>query len=166
MSSTLSFNLDGYSFPLIGGTAGCVLASRLSENPHQNVLLIERGPVVDSWISRVPLASSNFQDQKAPVYKWQSVPMQGIGDKSLTLASGKALGGTTKVNGLIYSRSVPGEYNAWQEAGRKNWSWEHVEPFFVKSEHSLSHGQAASRGTKGTVIHMDAYVLTTFQVHG
>lgn len=83
--------------------------------------------------------------------------MQGIGNKSLALASGKALGGTTKVNGLLYSRSVPGEFNAWQEAG-KNWSWEQVEPFFVKNEHSLSHGQAASRGTKGTVIHMNAYV--------
>ncbi|KAF5357638.1 hypothetical protein D9758_007502 [Tetrapyrgos nigripes] len=67
----------------------------------------------------------------------------------LTMVTGKALGGSTKINGLIYHRSVPGEYNAWQDAGRKNWSWQHVEPFFKKSEDSLSHGTSPSRGIEG-----------------
>ncbi|KAJ3990321.1 GMC oxidoreductase [Lentinula detonsa] len=148
--SAAAINSSSYHYIIVGGgTAGCVLASRLSEDPDQTVLLIERGPVVNSWISRVPLISSNFQDQKAPVYKWNSTPMQGIGGKSLNLAAGKALGGTTKVNGLIYSRSTPGEYNAWQQAGRKNWSWQDVQPFFRKSEHSLSHGQDNDRNTTG-----------------
>ncbi|KAJ3734417.1 GMC oxidoreductase [Lentinula guzmanii] len=149
-TSAAAINSSSYHYIIVGGgTAGCVLASRLSEDPDQTVLLIERGPVVNSWISRVPLISSNFQDQKAPVYKWNSTPMQGIGGKSLNLAAGKALGGTTKVNGLIYSRSTPGEYNAWQQAGRKNWSWQDVQPFFRKSEHSLSHGQDNDRNTTG-----------------
>ncbi|KAJ3892752.1 GMC oxidoreductase [Lentinula edodes] len=148
--SAAEVNANSYHHIVVGGgTAGCVLASRLSEDPKQMVLLIERGPVVDSWISQVPLISSNFQDQRAPVYKWQSAPMRGIGGKSLSLAAGKALGGTTKVNGLIYSRSAPGEYNAWKDAGRKKWSWQDVEPFFKKSEHSLSHSQAIGRGTQG-----------------
>ncbi|KAJ3880591.1 GMC oxidoreductase [Lentinula edodes] len=139
--SAAEVNANSYHHIVVGGgTAGCVLASRLSEDPKQMVLLIERGPVVDSWISQVPLISSNFQDQRAPVYKWQSAPMRGIGGKSLSLAAGKALGGTTKVNGLIYSRSAPGE---------KKWSWQDVEPFFKKSEHSLSHSQAIGRGTQG-----------------
>ncbi|THU89961.1 GMC oxidoreductase [Dendrothele bispora CBS 962.96] len=132
-----------------GGTAGCVLASRLSENLKHRTLLVERGPVIDGWLSNVPLVSSNFSDQKAPVYKWQSTPLKGLGGKSLTLVTGKALGGSTKMNGLIYSRSVPGEYNAWEQAGRKNWGWQHVEPFFKKSEDSLSHGHSLSRGNKG-----------------
>ncbi|KAK7471156.1 hypothetical protein VKT23_002567 [Stygiomarasmius scandens] len=132
-----------------GGTAGCVVASRISENSKHRVLLVERGPVVDSWLSNVPLVSSNFSDQKAPVYKWQSTPLEGLGGKTLTLVTGKALGGSTKINGLIYSRSVPGEYNAWEEAGRKNWGWSHVEPFFEKAENSLSHGGSPSRGTSG-----------------
>ncbi|KAJ3998635.1 GMC oxidoreductase [Lentinula boryana] len=148
--SAAAINSSSHHYIIVGGgTAGCALASRLSEDPDQTVLLIERGPVVNSWISRVPLISSNFQDQKAPVYKWNSTPMQGIGGKSLNLAAGKALGGTTKVNGLIYSRSTPGEYNAWQQAGRKNWSWQDVQPSFRKSEHSLSHGQDNDRNTTG-----------------
>ncbi|KAJ3922718.1 GMC oxidoreductase [Lentinula edodes] len=154
--SAAEVNANSYHHIVVGGgTAGCVLASRLSEDPKQMVLLIERGPVVDSWISQVPLMSSNFQDQRAPVYKWQSAPMRGIGGKSLSLAAGKALGGTTKVNGLIYSRSAPGEYNAWKDAGRKKWSWQDVEPFFKKSEHSLSHSQAIGRGTQGVILCSD-----------
>ncbi|KAJ4472168.1 GMC oxidoreductase [Lentinula aciculospora] len=147
---TTELNRSSYDYIVVGGgTAGCVLASRLSEDPQRTVLLLERGPVVNSWFSRVPLITSNFQDQRAPVYKWQSVPMKGISGKTLSLAAGKALGGTAKVNGLIYSRSAPGEYNAWRDAGRKNWSWEDVEPFFRKSEHSLSHGQANGRSIEG-----------------
>lgn len=136
-----------------GGAAGCVLASRLSEDPTKTVILIERGPVVDTWVSRVPLISSNFNDQKAPVYSWQSTPLPSLGGKTLDLVTGKALGGSTKINGLIYSRSVPGEYNAWEEAGRKGWGWDSVEPFFKKSEDSLSHGNSLARGTKGTLVY-------------
>ncbi|KAF5357713.1 hypothetical protein D9758_007516 [Tetrapyrgos nigripes] len=138
---------SSFHLQFTGGTAGCVLAPRLSENPKNSVLL-ERGPVVDCWRSSVPLVSSNFSDQKAPVYKWQSAPLQALNGKQLTMVTGKALGGSTKINGLIYHRSVPGEYNAWQDAGRKNWSWQHVEPFFKKSEDSLSHGTSPSHGTK------------------
>lgn len=132
-----------------GGTAGCVLAARLSENPRNTVLLIERGPAITSWASRTPLISSNFSDQKAPVYKWASAPLDALGGKTLTLVTGKALGGSTKINGLIYSRSLPAEYNAWERAGRKNWGWKHVEPFFKKSETSLSHPNSPSRGRQG-----------------
>ncbi|KAJ3969554.1 GMC oxidoreductase [Lentinula raphanica] len=149
-SSPAAVHSNSYHYIVVGGgTAGCVLASRLSEDPGTTVLLLERGPVVHSWVSRVPLISSNFQDQKAPVYKWQSTPMQGLGGKCLGLAAGKALGGTTKVNGLIYSRSTPGEYNAWQEVGHKNWSWEDVQPYFRKSERTLSHGPDDDRNTTG-----------------
>ena len=76
--------------------------SRLSENPDGTVLLVKRGPAIDSWISRVPLLSSKFSDQKAPVY--QSAPLPAVGGKTLTLVTGKALGCSTK----IYSRFVLG----------------------------------------------------------
>jgi choline dehydrogenase-like flavoprotein len=91
-----------------GGTAGCVLAARLSEDPRTTVLLIERGPVVNGWSAGVPLLSSNITDSKAPVYRLQSAPLKELGGKTFTLVSGKALGGTSKVNALLYTRSVPG----------------------------------------------------------
>ncbi|GLB39319.1 putative (gmc) oxidoreductase [Lyophyllum shimeji] len=138
-----------YTYIVVGGgTAGCVVAARLSEDPRTSVLLVERGPIVDGWSARVPLLSSNFTDQKAPVYKWQSAPLTAVNGKTLTMVTGKALGGSSKINGLLYTRSVPGEYNAWEQAGRKNWSWRDVEPYFKRSEAYLD--QASSdRGMTG-----------------
>ncbi|KAJ7130732.1 GMC oxidoreductase [Mycena crocata] len=123
-----------YSYIIVGGgTAGCVLASRLSEDSKTTVLLVERGPVVDGWTAGVPLLSSNITDQKAPIYQMQSAPLTALDDKTFTLITGKALGGSSKVNALLYTRSVPGEYNAWERSGRKGWGWEHVEPFSRKA---------------------------------
>ena len=65
------------------------------------------------------------------------------------MVAGKALGGTSKINAHVYTRSVPGEYNAWAENGRKGWSWDDVAPYFKKSETSLTHGFANHRGDKG-----------------
>ncbi|KAJ7588091.1 GMC oxidoreductase [Mycena floridula] len=139
-----------YTYIIVGGgTAGCVLAARLSEDPKVSVLLVERGPVVDGWSAGVPLLSSNFSDQKAPVYKWQSAPLSAANGKTLTMVTGKALGGSSKINGLLYTRSVPGEYNAWGASGRKEWDWNHVEPFFIKSETSLSNPKADYCGKAG-----------------
>jgi choline dehydrogenase len=65
------------------------------------------------------------------------------------MVSGKALGGTSKVNACIYTRAVPGEYNSWQANGRKGWAWEDVLPYFKKSETSLTHGATDYRGSDG-----------------
>lgn len=131
-----------------GGTAGCVLAARLSEDPKASVLLVERGPTVDGWAARVPLISSNFTGQKAPVYRYKSAPLPAVNGRSLSMVTGKALGGTSKINGLIYTRSVPAEYDGWEGEGKKGWGWKDVQPFFNKSE-TVSNGTAEERGNKG-----------------
>ncbi|GJE84196.1 GMC oxidoreductase [Phanerochaete sordida] len=147
-------DVDQRSFDYIivgGGTGGCVLASRLSEDKDVTVLLIERGPVVDSWYSRVPLLSVDFRDDRSPTYQWKSV-VNAAASKvvgPINMISGKALGGTSKVNAFCYTRSVPGEFNSWASQGRKGWSWTDVEPYFRKSETSLSNGEASHRGSSG-----------------
>jgi choline dehydrogenase-like flavoprotein len=144
-SSEFNHTTNVYS----GGTAGCVVASRLSENPSIRVLLLERGPVTNTWSSRVPLISSNFTRQNATVYRSQSTPLASLGGKTLPILTGKALGGSSRISGLIYGRSVPGEYNAWELSGRQGWGWKQVEPVFKMSEKSLSHGKSSFRGTHG-----------------
>ncbi|KAJ7159868.1 GMC oxidoreductase [Mycena crocata] len=145
----ISSSSKPYTFIVVGGgTAGCVLAARLSEDPQTTVLLIERGSIVNGWAAGVPLLSSNFTDQRAPVYKWDSAPLEAVNGRKLTMVAGKALGGSGKINGLIYTRSVPGEYNAWEKAGRKGWGWEDVRPYFEKSEMALGNG-ASYRGSTG-----------------
>ena len=124
-------------------------ASRLSEQKDVTVLLLERGQVLNTWISRVPLLSSDIRLPTAPAYKWVAEPLKGFGELSLNMVAGRVLGGTSKINGHLYTRSVPAEYNAWRAAGREGWAWEDVEPFFNKSETSLSHGKSDHRGSEG-----------------
>ncbi|EIN09828.1 GMC oxidoreductase [Punctularia strigosozonata HHB-11173 SS5] len=132
-----------------GGTAGCVVASRLSENPDTRVLLLERGPAITSWISRVPLLSQDFRRATSPAYKWASQPLQALSSLTNRLVTGKALGGTSKINANIYHRSTPADYNAWSTSGVEGWRWSDVEPFFNKSETTLSHTDSAHRGHDG-----------------
>lgn len=135
-----------------GGTAGCVLAARLSEDPTVNVLLLERGPVVDTFASRVPLLSIDFRPPTSPSYKWLAAPLSAaVGSEPLEMITGKLLGGTSKINAHLYTRGVPGEFNAWAQAGRKGWGWQDVEPFFKKSEKSLLASPPSYRGTEGTI---------------
>lgn len=133
----------------LGGTAGCALASRLSEDPTISVLLLESGPVVSSWASRVPLLSADYLLESSPAYKWPTAPLQSLNQSTFKMVSGKAMGGTSKINALLYTRSTPGEYNAWARDGRKGWSYDKLEPYFSRSEKSLSHGKSPHRGSDG-----------------
>lgn len=65
------------------------------------------------------------------------------------MVSGRLLGGTSKINNMLYTRQVPGEFSAWTEAGRKGWTWDDVEPYYNKSETTLSHTKSEHRGHKG-----------------
>ncbi|KXN89709.1 Oxygen-dependent choline dehydrogenase [Leucoagaricus sp. SymC.cos] len=129
--------LDKYDYIIVGGgTAGCVLANRLSASSDKTVLLVERGPVADTWASRVPLLSSDISSDGARSQKRVSERHPTL-DKEYLLINGSALGGTTRINSMVYTRGVQQEYDMWAESGCEGWSWKEVEPFFKKSERSL-----------------------------
>ncbi len=132
-----------------GGTAGCVLANRLSASPENTVLLIERGPVADSWASRVPLLSSDFSSDGTRSQKRMSEYQPELG-RSLELIHGSTLGGTSRINQMLYTRGSPSEYDEWAEGGCTGWAWKNVEPIFRKSERFLEErGGTAYHGHKG-----------------
>lgn len=81
-----------------------MLASRLSEDPRVTVLLIEQGPVENSWMSRVPLISSNPFRSGTVAKTWWSLPIQGADNRYLEIMRGEALGGTSRINSLLYTR--------------------------------------------------------------
>ncbi|KAI0753766.1 alcohol oxidase [Fomes fomentarius] len=139
-----------YDYIIIGGgTAGCVLASRLSEDPSVTVLLIEQGPVDDTWASRVPLISGNMYRSGTAARMWWSLPMQDADNRYLEVMRGEALGGTSRINSCLYTRGTPGDYNRWKELGNDGWGYEDVEPYFVKSERTRDHPESRYRGKKG-----------------
>ncbi|KZO97735.1 GMC oxidoreductase [Calocera viscosa TUFC12733] len=133
-----------------GGTSGCVIASRLSESPDVRVLLLERGPVSDTFLSRVPLISTNFARANSPNYRWLPRAQENMkvddSHADMAMVSGKVLGGTSRINSMLYTRGA-GEWEAMARAGRKGWSFAEVYPYFLKSERAL--GAMSSRPGHG-----------------
>ncbi|CAK7198061.1 hypothetical protein SEUCBS139899_000719 [Sporothrix eucalyptigena] len=146
-------DVDGQTFDYIiigGGTAGSVLASRLSEDPSVSVLLLERGPIKDVFMSRVPLLSQNFSEPWCTAVGDRfSEPIAACNGRRLQLISAEGLGGTTRINGMLVTRGAPGGYNEWaNDLGLEGWSWPEVEPYFSKIETALDHSEAEHRGHK------------------
>jgi choline dehydrogenase-like flavoprotein len=133
-----------------GGTAGCAVASRLSDDPNVSVLVLERGAVGDHWLSRVPLLSGSL-GPFLQVVRRVSEPMKECNGRQTDIWTGEALGGASRVNQMLYTRGVPGMYNEWAEMGHPDWSWEKVEPFFKRVENSVSHPEARHLGHDGPV---------------
>jgi choline dehydrogenase len=118
-----------------GGSAGCVLAARLTEDPRTHVVLLEAGESdVGRWAMRMPLAwRDTFMD---PSLSWGYVtePEPFADNRVIPVPRGKVLGGSASVNGMMYSRGAAADYNEWAAAGLPGWGYRDVLPYFRKSE--------------------------------
>ncbi|KAH0584703.1 hypothetical protein H2248_010230 [Termitomyces sp. 'cryptogamus'] len=151
-SVSFAFSEQGhYDYIIVGGgTAGCVLANRLSEDPSVKVLLLERGNARVGWATRVPLLSTNFMGDEKAAYSWPSTPLANLtGNRSLTLVTGKGLGGGSAINSMNYTRGYPQDYDLWSASGCKGWSYNEIEGYFIKSEKFVSTPQREHHGTQG-----------------
>lgn len=144
-----------YDFIVVGaGSAGCVLANRLSENPKNRVLLLEAGGKdINPWI-HIPVGY--FKTLHNPNTDWcyKSEPDEGLNGRSLDWPRGKTLGGSSSINGLLYVRGQKQDYDHWAQLGNKGWGWDEVLPLFKRSEqhedgetdlHGASGGLSVSR---------------------
>ncbi len=122
-------------FLVIGaGSAGCVLANRLSANPSNRVILLEAGIADRDPLLHVPGAVSRTLATPAVNWGYMSEPEPGLGGRSVPLFRGKVLGGTSTLNGMIYIRGNARDYDDWRQRGCEGWSYEDVLPFFRKAE--------------------------------
>ncbi|KAK8085405.1 GMC oxidoreductase [Apiospora hydei] len=139
-----------------GGTAGCAVASRLSEDPNVRVLVLERGKVRDHWLSRIPLISGSLLGGSSLfqlVQRLSERPGNAAGGsekhRRADLRTAEALGGASRINQMLWTRGAPGMYNAWaDELGHPDWSWEKVEPFFRKIEDAAAEESPSGRRTR------------------
>lgn len=131
-----------------GGSAGCLLAARLSEDPKLSVMLIEAGPRdMNPWL-HVP--SGFFKTINNPRYDWQyqTEPEPALNDRRIAWPRGRVLGGSSAINGLIYIRGQADDFNDWAQRGNPGWSWPDVLPAFRISE-SQGRGADEFHGTDG-----------------
>ena len=117
-----------------GGTAGCVLAARLSEDPAVSVLLIEAGPEDQSVWTTIPIGFAKLTDSP---YEWgyRTAPQKHCNDRVIPLAQGRIVGGGGSINAQVFTRGTPSDYDGWAETfGCEGWSFKEIQPYFIRSE--------------------------------
>ena len=129
--------MGNFDYIIIGaGSAGCVLANRLSENPNNKVLLLEAGGKDNyPWI-HIPVGY--FKTMHNPKVDWcfNTEPDESMNNRSIRFPRGKTLGGSSSINGLLWIRGQSKDYDIWRQMGNVGWGWKDVLPYFLKSENN------------------------------
>ena len=138
-----------YDYLIVGaGSAGCVLASRLSEDPTVRVGLIEAGPRDSSVLIHCPAGLALLAQTGAANWGFETVPQPGLNGRRGYQPRGKVLGGSSSVNAMIYARGHRADYDSWAAEGNPGWSFDEVLPYFKRAEHN-ERGADAFHGTGG-----------------
>ena len=142
---------DGAAFDILivgAGSAGCVLAGRLSEDPSLRVGLIEAGPPDKSVLIHCPAGLALLAQTGGANWAFETVPQPGLNGRRGYQPRGKVLGGSSSVNAMIYARGHRADYDAWAAEGNPGWSYDEVLPWFKRAEHN-ERGADAFHGTGG-----------------
>ncbi len=142
--------LEGsYDYIIVGaGTAGCVLANRLTENPKTRVLLLEAGKSDNYHWVHIPVGYLYCIGNPRTDWMMKTAHEPGLNGRSLVYPRGKVLGGCSSVNGMIYMRGQAADYDHWRQLGNPGWAWDDVLPYFRKSEDHHT-GTSAMHGAGG-----------------
>jgi choline dehydrogenase len=148
--------LAEYDYIIVGaGSAGCVLANRLTEDPDVSVLVLEAGGKDNSIFMKMPLAWR--QIWRGPRFNWNytTEPERFLDGRRVALPRGKVLGGSSSINGMLYVRGHPRDYDLWRQAGCDGWSYADVLPYFKRAEGNWRgegeyHGGAGPLGVSAT----------------
>ncbi len=142
---------DVYDYVIVGaGSAGCVLAHRLSEDADVRVLLLEAGPVDHAWDWRLHMPAALAYPLKGRTYNWhyQSEPEPFLDGRRIYCPRGRVLGGSSSINGMAYVRGHARDYDRWAQSGLRGWDYAHVLPYFQRAE-ARDQGADAWRGGGG-----------------
>jgi choline dehydrogenase len=129
LSETVEFD-----YVIVGaGSAGCVLANRLSADGKNSVLLLEAGPKDSNLWIHVPLGYGKLFKDKSVNWMYQTEPEPGLGGRQVFQPRGKVLGGSSSINGLLYVRGQHEDYDRWRQHGNAGWGFDDVLPYFKKA---------------------------------
>ena len=138
-----------YDYIIVGaGSAGCVLANRLSEDGNSTVLLVEAGGSDRNLFVRMPTALSYPMHMKQYNWGYESAPEKNMNDRRISCARGKGLGGSSSINGMVYVRGHAADFDSWEDAGAAGWNYQNCLPYFRRAE-TWQGGEDDYRGGEG-----------------
>jgi choline dehydrogenase len=142
-------SMGEFDYVIVGaGSAGCLLANRLSADPDCRVLLLEAGDADDYFWIHVPVGYLYTINNPRTDWCYKTEPDPGLNGRSIGYARGRVIGGCSSINAMIYMRGQKSDYDHWAELGNKGWSWEDVLPYFLRNEDYI-HGADALHGVGG-----------------
>ena len=141
--------MKNYDYIIVGaGTAGCVLANRLSKDPSKNVLLLEAGKKDNYFWIDIPVGYLFTIGNPRTDWCFETEPEAGLNGRSIGYARGKVIGGCSSINAMIYMRGQKSDYDHWESMGNRGWGWSDVLPIFRRSE-DYQHGADDFHGSGG-----------------
>lgn len=143
---------QSFDYVIVGaGTAGCVLAARLSENPGTRVCLVEAGPPDRHPFIHVPALVGAAIALRATNWRFATTPQLQLANRRIPVPRGRVLGGSGSINGMVYFRGQPSDYDDWAAAGNPGWSWREVLPYFLRSENNPDYPDSPYHGQGGPI---------------
>jgi choline dehydrogenase-like flavoprotein len=157
-------DIQKFDYVIIGaGSAGCVLANRLTEDGRTTVCVIEAGPKDRHPLIHVPAGLVALMRHKTLNWRFQSAPQAGMNGAQVFIPRGRALGGSSSINGMVYIRGHRRDYDDWAAGGAPGWAWQDVLPYFRKAENNEAFPESELHG-KGGPLNV-TYVKTPSRMH-
>ncbi len=140
-----------YEYIVVGaGSAGAAVAHRLSEDGKHRVLVLEAGRESHPW-SRIPVGFAKLIDNPAANWRYSSEPDEGSGQRRIPVPRGKLLGGSSSINGMVFTRGQSQDYDIWAQLGNRGWSYADVLPIFKDMESYRGEAEEEYRGRDGVL---------------
>jgi choline dehydrogenase-like flavoprotein len=141
---------ETFDYVIVGaGTAGCALAARLSENPAVRVCLIEAGGLDRHPFIHVPAAVAAAIGRPSLNWRFLTIPQPNLHGRRIPIPRGRVVGGSGAINGMVYFRGQPRDFDDWARGGLRGWSYREVLPYFIRSESNPEYAGSPYHGTGG-----------------
>jgi choline dehydrogenase len=140
--------VENFDYIIIGaGSAGCVLADRLSASGRDSVLVLEAGGTDRRFWIKTPIGYGRTFADPVVNWKYETTPSPGLNGRSIYWPRGRVVGGSSSINALVYCRGMPADFDDWRQMGNVGWGWDDVRPYFERSErHVDAAGNASGAG--------------------